>query len=135
MNTSPQSSFDEVDTFTSSCGCKGDDFGGVMTEMADAMDADYGHALGQHPSPPSTPRVVPPLDEAAERDVAALVARRRWIGQQLRYYYSRMLVQYQAGARMLLRGETVYWSDLVEGGERTQPFCPEAQLAFPVAGR
>lgn len=65
-----------------------------------------------------------------------LEERNLMIQQVKRNIYAQLLKQYQEGARMLLQGETVYWSDLVErGGERTQPFDPEPLLAVPLAGR
>ncbi|KAN0060662.1 hypothetical protein ACQY0O_007320 [Thecaphora frezii] len=38
-------------------------------------------------------------------------------------------------ARVLRRGDIVYWSDLVAGGERTRPFDPDPILELPPAGR
>ncbi|SPO39826.1 uncharacterized protein PSFLO_05307 [Pseudozyma flocculosa] len=38
-------------------------------------------------------------------------------------------------ARVLRRGDVIYWSDLVSGGERTQPFDPDPILQMPAAGR
>ncbi|KAJ9477598.1 hypothetical protein PHBOTO_001173 [Pseudozyma hubeiensis] len=37
--------------------------------------------------------------------------------------------------RVLQRGDTLYWSDLIAGGERAQPFDPDAILERPVVGR
>ncbi|PWN47355.1 hypothetical protein IE53DRAFT_321365 [Violaceomyces palustris] len=37
--------------------------------------------------------------------------------------------------RIIRRGDVVYWSDLVPGGERTEPFDPEPFLSLPVVGR
>lgn len=38
-------------------------------------------------------------------------------------------------ARRIERGGVVFWSDLVSGGERTQPFDPDVVLSMPVVGR
>ncbi|KDN45094.1 hypothetical protein K437DRAFT_278511 [Tilletiaria anomala UBC 951] len=37
--------------------------------------------------------------------------------------------------RIIMRAEPVYWSDLVAGGERAEPFDADVLLAMPVAGR
>ena len=37
--------------------------------------------------------------------------------------------------RVLKRGDTLYWSDLVPGGERAQPFDPDPILDRPCVGR
>lgn len=37
--------------------------------------------------------------------------------------------------RVMKRGDNVYWSDLVEGGERFEPIDSEEILAMPIAGR
>ncbi|TKY85087.1 hypothetical protein EX895_006167 [Sporisorium graminicola] len=37
--------------------------------------------------------------------------------------------------RVLRRGDTLYWSDLVAGGERAQPFDPDPILERPIVGR
>lgn len=37
--------------------------------------------------------------------------------------------------RIIKRGDPIYWSDLVPGGERAEPFNPDPILAMPVAGR
>ncbi|GAC97145.1 hypothetical protein PHSY_004730 [Pseudozyma hubeiensis SY62] len=37
--------------------------------------------------------------------------------------------------RVLQRGDALYWSDLIAGGERAQPFDPDAILERPVVGR
>lgn len=37
--------------------------------------------------------------------------------------------------RLIKRGDPVYWSDLVPGGERAEPFNPDPILDMPVAGR
>lgn len=37
--------------------------------------------------------------------------------------------------RVLRRGDTLYWSDLVAGGERAQPFDPDPILERPMVGR
>lgn len=41
----------------------------------------------------------------------------------------------RAQARYIERGGLVYWSDLVPGGERAEPFDTELALDMPVAGR
>ena len=37
--------------------------------------------------------------------------------------------------RVLRRGDTLFWSDLVAGGERAQPFDPDPILERPTVGR
>lgn len=37
--------------------------------------------------------------------------------------------------RVLKRGDTLYWSDLIAGGERAQPFDPDPILDRPLVGR
>lgn len=37
--------------------------------------------------------------------------------------------------RVLRRGDTLYWSDLIAGGERAQPFDPDPILERPIVGR
>ena len=37
--------------------------------------------------------------------------------------------------RVLKRGDTLYWSDLIAGGERAQPFDPDPILERPIVGR
>lgn len=37
--------------------------------------------------------------------------------------------------RVLARGDTLYWSDLIAGGERAQPFDPDPILERPMVGR
>jgi hypothetical protein len=37
--------------------------------------------------------------------------------------------------RILIRGEPVFWSDLVSGGERAEPFDADIMLDMPLAGR
>ncbi|PWZ03117.1 hypothetical protein BCV70DRAFT_229463 [Testicularia cyperi] len=37
--------------------------------------------------------------------------------------------------RTLRRGDTIFWSDLVAGGERAQPFDPDPILERPIVGR
>lgn len=40
-----------------------------------------------------------------------------------------------ASPRRIERGGVVYWSDLISGSERAQPFDSDAVLAMPIAGR
>ena len=39
------------------------------------------------------------------------------------------------GPRVMKRGDVVYWSDLVSGGERCEPIDSDEVLAMPIAGR
>ncbi|EST06281.1 Protein FAM72 [Kalmanozyma brasiliensis GHG001] len=39
------------------------------------------------------------------------------------------------GGRVLRRGDTLYWADLIAGGERAQPFDPDPILERPIVGR
>lgn len=57
--------------------------------------------------------------------------------QQIRMVYSLLVKQYNSGARIILRGEPIYWSDLhLEGGDRPRPFDPEEVLdPLSVLGR
>lgn len=65
-----------------------------------------------------------------------MVRQRLWrVSQHLRMLYDNLLDQYHVGARLILAGETLSWADLVEGGERTRPFCPDKLLDLPMAGR
>lgn len=71
-------------------------------------------------------------------EVARFVQAKLWrITQQIRMVYASLVKQYNAGARIILRGETVYWSDLhLEGGDRTRPFDPDEVLdPLSVLGR
>ena len=38
-------------------------------------------------------------------------------------------------SRVIKRGDNVYWSDLVEGGERAEPVDSDEILSMPLAGR
>lgn len=44
-------------------------------------------------------------------------------------------VEAPSGSRFLRRGDVLFWSDLVAGGERAQPFDPDPVLDRPVACR
>lgn len=68
--------------------------------------------------------------------------RRLWkrlhlVNQSLWVYYSSLTKQYRAGARIILAGETVCWSDINQhgGGDRYFPFDPDDILNIPAARR
>lgn len=73
----------------------------------------------------------------AVEDVHRILHQRLWrVQHELRRLYLSLLKQCQSGMRILLAGETIYWSDIVlEGGDRTQPFDSDTVLDVPTASR
>lgn len=72
-----------------------------------------------------------------KRSAQSLTRRSHYLQAELRDMYTHIRDEYLAGARLIMSGETVFWSDLLSlGGERSQPFDPEPLLALQLsAGR
>lgn len=87
------------------------------------------HIFGIHP-----PSVLIPKEDSYQR--ARTLQHRLWyVTQQIRTLYNHLYDQYQAGSRIILAGESLSWADLVQGGERTRPFCPDSVLEAFAASR
>lgn len=69
--------------------------------------------------------------QAAEAAAVAVAAAHA----QAQHAQSRSSSGWKKTPRVLRRGDSVYWSDLVPGGERAEPFDPDLILSMPIAGR
>ena len=80
------------------------------------------------PSSPASVASSSLTDTNLDQQRRAVAARKDAIRLQLQAASAR-------SGRIILRGESVFWSDLVGGGERSEPFDADLMLELPVAGR
>jgi len=70
-------------------------------------------------------------DDILDQEAAATVHNRR---TQQRAPIA-PLPELKHGPRVMKRGDVVYWSDLVTGGERSEPVDPDRILEVPICTR
>lgn len=75
------------------------------------------------------------IPKGTEQHARTLQHRLWHVTQQIRTMYNDLYERYQAGARMILAGESLSWADVAQGGERARPFSPDSLLEASTANR